>query len=445
MQVRLSTVIAMCLVALLTAFPARAQDDVASASFITPFPENDTYRMLVIGDSLAMGMVDGLVEAFGSADSVQMPRRHRALNGLARAEFDEEIKSLEDPNWREPLHIAVVLTGVWDRAPLRNAAGRRIAVGSPEWRDLYVQRVDRVMKALKRKKAAVYWVSVPVTRRPDWNRDIELINEVHRERAFLNGFKYVDAYAGFVDETGGFNAYGPDLTGKMRLLREGDGVHFTQAGNRKLSHFVERLVRRDLTQAKAERTIPLLGSEAEQRRISPEKAAAAAPAAASTKAKGQQRSVVQAQTAAVAGPTDGDQKADNSRIQLRIVGAQGREEMLTVDLPRPAIPASVMAVITRRESAERPSQLGDTLTDEISGGLLVMTSVTPSAEAGGRRRIAPTQAPFFRVLVKGERVAPKPGRVDDFSWPKPELSAEAPQAGQPATEARPVRKGLRGG
>src|ERR671937_513986 len=86
--------------------------------------------------------------------------------------------------------------------------------------------------------------------RVGWNDHVQMINQIIRERAYVNGVKYVDAYEGFVDDIGNFNPYGPDLTGKMRILREPDGVHFTPAGNRKLAHFVEREIRRDLTQAK---------------------------------------------------------------------------------------------------------------------------------------------------------------------------------------------------
>jgi len=429
---------------LAAALPAMAQDDAAGASFITPFPENDSYRMLVIGDSLANGLADGLVEAMGGAEGVQLQRKARPLNGLSRNEFEEDLKALEDPAWREPLHIAVVMLGVWDSMPLRNPSGRRVLVGSPEWRDLYGQRVDRVMKILKRKKSAVYWVGLPVMRRSEATRDIETINEIFRERAFLNGLKFIDAHAGFADEDGNFNPYGPDVTGKMRLLREADGVHFTEAGNRKLAHFVERVVRRDLNQAKSERSIPLLGTEAEQRRVSPNKSPeeAAAGAAAAKGTKGAPRP---ATAGAPVTPGEGEQKAENGRIQFRMVGAQGREETVTFDLPRPAIAASVMALVTRRESVERPSQQGDTLTDEIAGGLLVMTSVTPAADSAARRRLAPTQAPFFRVLVKGERVLPKPGRIDDFSWPKPEQSAEAEGAAPAGKDAGTVRARARGG
>lgn len=444
MRARWLAAVLAVLTVLAAAPPAVAQDDAAGASFITPFPENDIYRMLVIGDSLANGLADGLAEAMAGTDGVQLQRKARPLNGLSRNEFEDDLRALEDPAWREPLHIAVVMLGVWDRLPLRNSSGRRVLVGSPEWRDLYGQRVDRVMKVLKRKKAAVYWVGLPVMRRSETTRDIETTNEIFRERAFLNGLKFIDAYAGFADEEGNFNPYGPDVTGKMRLLRENDGVHFTEAGNRKLAHFVERVVRRDLNQAKSERSIPLLGTEAEQRRVSPDKGPEEAAVAAVKGTKGGgARAAAPAGTPASA--SEGEQKADNGRIQFRIVGAQGREETVTFDLPRPAIPASVMALVTRRESIERPSQLGDTLTDEIAGGLLVMTSVTPVADSAARRRMAPTQAPFFRVLVKGERVPPKPGRIDDFSWPKPEQSAEAENPAPVGKDAGTVRARARGG
>jgi len=59
--------------------------------------------------------------------------------------------------------------------------------------------------------------------------------------------------------------------------------------------------------------------------------------------------------------------------------------------------------------------------------------------------MAPTQAPFFRVLVKGERVPPKPGRIDDFSWPKPEQSAEAENPAPVGKDAGTVRARARGG
>ena len=49
---------------------------------------------------------------------------------------------------------------------------------------------------------------------------------------------------GFVDEAGKYTTYGPDYEGQMRRLRSGDGVYFTKSGARKLAHYVEREMRR---------------------------------------------------------------------------------------------------------------------------------------------------------------------------------------------------------
>jgi hypothetical protein len=94
---------------------------------------------------------------------------------------------------------------------------------------------------------------------------------------------------------------------------------------------------------------------------------------------------------------------------------------MAVEIVRPAIPASVLAVVTRRESSDRASQVGDSITSEIAGALTVISSVTLTTDGPtDRRRMPPTQTPYYRALVKGERLPPRPGRADDFSWPKPE-------------------------
>ncbi len=101
-----------------------------------------------------------------------------------------------------------------------------------------------------------------------------------------------------------------------------------------------------------------------------------------------------------------------------MAGPGGTEQVVTVDIVRPAIPASVVALMTRRSSADRAAQMGDILVDQIPGGLTVMSSIVPPRGSDGRRRLSPTQTPYFRVFERGERLAPKPGRVDDFSWPR---------------------------
>jgi hypothetical protein len=141
-----------------------------------------------------------------------------------------------------------------------------------------------------------------------------------------------------------------------------------------------------------------------------------------------------------------DQKADNTKISLRTAGAGGRDEIVQIEIVRPAIPASVVQLVTRRESADKASQMGETLVDQIAGGMTVMSSITPAAAGAGAsgRRIAPTLTPYYRLLVKGERLTPKPGRADDHAWPRADASATAPPAapgaGPPAAQKDGVPK-----
>ncbi len=121
-----------------------------------------------------------------------------------------------------------------------------------------------------------------------------------------------------------------------------------------------------------------------------------------------------------AASADGDQKADNSKISFKVVGADGREETYSADIVRPAIPASVVALTARRAGS---GQFGDLIVEQMPGGLTLMSSITPSGSRA-RGRQAPTQAPYFRLLVKGERLTPKPGRADDASWPRDEKSSD---------------------
>jgi hypothetical protein len=427
-------VLLACFVAL---HPQSAQAQDQSSSYITPFPQGDIYRLQLYGDAFADGMLPGLTEAMADDSRVQVQKRNRTFPGLVRLEFEDDVKA-EEAN-KDTSHIAVVMIGYNDRNHIRTSWRDRIILGSEEWRQEYGKRVDRLIKALKKRDMAVYWVGQPIMRSPLANEPAQIMNDVVRERAYLNGVKFIDITQHFADEAGNFTPFGPDIAGKQRLVREADGVLFTAAGFRKLAHFVEREIKRDLAAARNERAIPLAGAEAEQKRILVQRPRPELDSnwkvavQAGKENKGSDRKTIA--VAATPPPTlelPGEQKADNGRITLRTPVAGGREENVTLELPRPAIPAAVVQLITRKDTGERPSQTGDVLADEVGGGLVVLSSVTP-ALAGGIRRSSPGQ-PYYQVWIKGERLTPRPGRADDFSWPR-----EDPQVDETPRRRPPVR------
>jgi hypothetical protein len=441
---KLGIVIALLIAPLLAPGPSvRAQEQFPGASYITPFPAGDTYRMQVYGDAFGEGLLGGLVDALGTEARLQLQRRRRPLAGIMRPELEDELKAEEAS--KDTVHIAVVMLGYNDRYMFRLSPREVVPPGSPAWRAEYGRRVDRLAKTLKKRGAAVYWVGLPIMRRPEVNEPAQAINDVVREKAYLNGIKYIDITAHFADEAGNYTPYGPDIAGQQRLVREPDGVLFTWVGYRKLAHFVEREIKRDLAQAQSERSIPLAGSEAEQKRIAalrprqPDtdagtKGSAVGPAREAG-SKDAARAPAKAQTGA---DTSGETKADNGRLSLRTVAPGGREETLTIELPRPPIPAAVLQLITRRDTGERASAMGDTLADDVGGGLVLLSSITSLGGPGLPRKATPGQ-PYYQVWFKGERLPPKTGRSDDFTWPKPEAVDDTPD--RPAPPKKDASKG----
>jgi uncharacterized protein len=414
---------------------ARAQEQFLGSSYITPFPAGDTYRMQVYGDAFGEGLLGGLIDAFSTETRVQLQKKRRPLAGILRPEFDDELKAEEAS--KEVVHVAVVMLGYNDRWPFRISPKEIAPPGSPAWRAELGRRVDRLAKLLKKKGAAVYWVGLPVMRRPEVNEPAQAFNDVLREKAYLNGIKYIDISAQFADEAGNYTPYGPDVAGQQRIVREPDGVLFSWAGYRKLAYFVEREIKRDLTLARAERSIPLAGSEGEQKRIAalrprqPEAEAGGKESPGALKETAGKESG-KAPTKAHAGPAPDtiETKADNGRISLKTVAPSGREETATLELPRPSIPSAVLQLITRRDTGERASPMGDTLADDVGSGLVLLSSVATAGGSGLPRKAAPGQ-PYYQVWFKGERLPPKAGRSDDFSWPKAEAAGEGSDAPTP--------------
>jgi uncharacterized protein len=129
----------------------------------------------------------------------------------------------------------------------RPAPGGSYDFHTDQWATLYGKRVDEMIAALKTKGVPILWVGLPSIRGTKSTSDLSYLDELYREHAEKAGIDYVDIWDGFVDDQGRFAVQGPDFEGQTRRLRTGDGVHFTKAGAVKLASYVDRDLRRALT------------------------------------------------------------------------------------------------------------------------------------------------------------------------------------------------------
>jgi uncharacterized protein len=124
------------------------------------------------------------------------------------------------------------------------------------WVELYTRKIEEMIGVLKSRGVPVVWVGLPAVRGPKATSDMLFLDALYRDAAAKAGITYVDVWDGFVDEGGRYLDQGPDFEGQKRRLRSYDGVYFTQAGARKLAHYVEREITRLLAGRSAPITLP---------------------------------------------------------------------------------------------------------------------------------------------------------------------------------------------
>lgn len=309
-----------------------------------------SYFVAVLGDSLADLLARGLSEAFESRPEVAILRKAKDNSGLVRDDFYDWIgatKALLEGG--EKIDFAVIMIGSNDRQVLHDGNGNSYEPRSPEWQAAYTQRIETIAAMFRDKKIPLVWVGLPVLKSEKLSADALLFNDLYRASATKAGATYVDVWEAFAGENGEYQASGPDINGQIVRLRTSDGIHFTKAGARKLAHFVEPEIRRNLDETHPQ-------SEPTAAPVSP-------PAVATA--------------------------------------------------PNP-------------EGQTAPAQEAPPAPKPIAGPVLTLTGaplapkgelVAPQATAAGTARNE-VQRLIDETLRQGKPLAPKPGRADDFSWPR---------------------------
>ncbi len=408
-------------VILTLATAARAAN--VSTSYVNPFPAGGKYNVLVIGDGFADGAWYGLIKANKNNRKIQFLKHVNYSSRLTATGKRDFVKKLDKVLNSQIFDIAVVMVGYHDRRRVR-VNGKNVGMDTPEWVSHYNKRIRAVLRKLAMRKIAVYWVGMPIVRRDKLRTELDQLNNLFKVQASAAQVRFIDNWHHFADDNGIYNSYGPDVKGKIRLLRKRDGVFFTKAGYEKLGYYIYKYIQRDLRDARAERNISLIGGKRDQEFLltryeldHPRNRKKNANAEEEDKARNASKLK---RFMGLSNERSKYETAKHSSITIPADKTQSGKEK-KIKIIRPAIPA-VAFTIARRSSAYSSGDRefdGAALMQEKSGKLIslsIASAIAQFGEGNSERRVPLTQTPYYKLVVRGDAQLSKPGRADHFNW-----------------------------
>jgi len=200
-------------------------------------PRRQIHSLMVVGDSLSISLAEQMEFNLSQATRLSFAKLGKVSSGLARPDFFDWDRHMEEMAARNRPDAVVVMIGANDNQHLRQADGSLIYFGTPEWDRAYAAKVRRVVDTCRRynPKATIFWMGAPVMASQALSQDLRHINALVAAVMERNrDCHYVDTWRLFSGQSGEFVRAKAEVAGGQPL-RARDGIHLTPAGAQALA------------------------------------------------------------------------------------------------------------------------------------------------------------------------------------------------------------------
>ncbi|EHJ48993.1 Peptidoglycan-binding lysin domain protein [Solidesulfovibrio carbinoliphilus subsp. oakridgensis] len=201
-------------------------------------PAAGARRILLVGDSLSIGLGKQLDTVFAGRPGVSFAHLGKVSSGLANpAFFDWDAQLAAQVKANHP-DMVLIMLGANDDKALPTSDGRSAAFGTRDWDVAYAERLGRLHAIIRADNpaASVYFIGVPVMGDPSFNTSMVHVNGVlARAARSLPGCSFIDVKDVLADPSGAFAPLAKAPDGGLVKLRAEDGVHISGAGSRLLA------------------------------------------------------------------------------------------------------------------------------------------------------------------------------------------------------------------
>ena len=218
---------------------------------IDAIARGDKVRIGVFGDSFGDGVWAALYHQLPTRDQYDVIKFSQQSTGFTRYASLNLEDHVAEQLAGQHVDIAVISFGANDTQGVMHQ-GKFAPLLSPAWKDEIGARIDRYVGLLRKQGAIVYWVGLPVMKKPSFDADISGMNAFFADRMKRIDVPFIDTRPMSVDAVGAYAAYLPDPGNETpRLIRANDGIHMSMHGYQRLTGGLAERIRRYIGEARA--------------------------------------------------------------------------------------------------------------------------------------------------------------------------------------------------
>ncbi|MQL50024.1 DUF459 domain-containing protein [Photorhabdus khanii] len=200
-------------------------------------------KVLFAGDSMMQGIAPHLKRRLYQDYGISSINLSKQSTGLAYPSFfnwPETINKALEAN--HDIKLVVIFLGPndpWDMPPRHGSTYLKFA--SPDWENLYRQRIDMILTETHNHGANVIWIGPPNMRQKKLSAHMEYLRSLYQSEVAKAGEIYVSVNDIFKYHTDDYSDYIGDNSNKIKL-RSGDGIHFSLKGQQTISDNIFSLI-----------------------------------------------------------------------------------------------------------------------------------------------------------------------------------------------------------
>lgn len=244
------------------ATPATDRDQSAS---LTQAKLEPPHKILVVGDSLAIGLSLSLRRAVNDYEDMTLIEEGKVSSGLANPKYFNWEKALQTFVEKYAPTMVVVMMGAND-AKYINLNEKPRDPGNPNktWGEVFAMRLDAFLDIPAKRDLPVFWIGLPVMGDPVYAKQAQAMNDIVRaECSKYANCRFLDTWNLLCDPEDIYATFLKNDKGMKVKVRANDKIHFTVAGGDILAQsFFEQASRHAVFREKADASaVPAAGGQ----------------------------------------------------------------------------------------------------------------------------------------------------------------------------------------